>query len=178
MEMQVLFTTLDGRSNFLQAQKEIVSKSSQELLLVAHRIDETYFRLLSDELSLLAAKRVPFRLLVSSTHLSNAASALILLKEIYPTVECRVSDCVHAKALIGDRKRIVIGSANAAGDGLGVGSEWTRQDHPWDQPNFEIGVMFSDERIVQEIAELIFSHWSVAQPLQIPVDALISKGPD
>lgn len=166
MTKLVLYTTLDGGSNFLMAYRRLVKLCSSELLLVAHRMDMTFLRLLSEDLRALTTKKATFRVLLSSTHLEKTRSAIKYLTELCPRVELRISDRIHAKALVSDRRLVLMGSANAAGDGLGVGSEWRLPDHAWDAPNFEIGLTLNDVQVAQQIAKLILACWERASSLE------------
>lgn len=153
---QLLFTFIDGSSSIRKKLHELFAKATERILLVSHRVGEVALGEYEQDLKAFASRGGSLVLLTSTAHESRQRPALAYLKAILgENIEIHVRDNVHGKCMVVDGQHTVIMSANFAGDGVGLYSEWSIESHGWDRPAFELGIYLNDPRFAREVTALI-----------------------
>ena len=95
-------------------------------------------------------------LLTSTTHASSQEPVLSHLKEMLgASVEIRERANIHGKCVVVDGQHTVLMSANFAGDGVGLYSDWSVESHEWDRPAFELGIYVNDPAFTRKVIALV-----------------------
>ena len=132
-----------------------VSKTSSELLVMSPWITNTAARLISRSLEQVGPVKVQIlSRLDQSDFLSGSSHIEAFKNDNYPStahVEFRALPMLHAKMLVADRKRIIIGSANMTESGL--------------MRNHEISIYLESETTGEQCADVFFKFWSMASAI-------------
>ncbi|HPO12907.1 MAG TPA: phospholipase D-like domain-containing protein [Candidatus Hydrogenedentes bacterium] len=139
---------IDTLSAFIKA-------TQHELLLMSPWITENVARLIGHDLSL--SGPLSFQVLArcdESDFLSGASHIACFRATTYPSgikLAVRALPMLHAKMLVSDRQRVIIGSANMTDGGI--------------YRNHEICVMFESKQIGADCTKVFFESWEIASPL-------------
>ena len=149
---ELLFTRLDGRSSIREKLHELFAKAVENILIVSHRVGDAAVREYEPELRRFAKRGGHLVLLTSTAHEQRQETALSRLKSVFgDSIDIHVRENIHGKCMVIDGEHTVLMSANFAGDGVGLSSDWSIESHGWDKPAFELGIHLSDSAFAAQV---------------------------